>query len=645
MYKSPGYMLYVVMYRDAVRDTSADQILAEGIVADNAAFAVPEPDGERIAFAQTRENRTDLWLHTSDGRDHRLTGTGVLAAPEVYPFNNIEPFQWHPDGGALVYSSNASGSLDIWTVNVDTGEKTRLTYHSEPDTHPRFGPSGSEVAYVTSHRSPGTIAISDREGTKTHILRTDDYLYDDPQWKDDDTLYAIRTAHTDIYDGNCDVVRLTRDGDCEIVFSEPDVSAIAPRVRPESDEVAFIHDGTGYDSLYVTGPRTSDPEELYAAEGTELSAPTWNEDGDLLVVAAESGETKILRVSRDGDATALTDGRARRYFPQWKGENVIAVTGTPAKAFGVVGVTNGVRVTDGSVRGLSRRFVEPRSVTYEAVDGVEIQAMLYLPEDVEDRDRNELPVLVHPHGGPQFFYGYDYNPIAQYFVAQGYALIEPNYRGSAGFGRRFRDMNDMQWGEEDLQDVVTSVDFVDNEYAAVDGSRAGIFGGSGGGLMTVNALGKSDRFDAGAAFYGVFDYETFVDDTDDIGWQLMKRELGYPATDIENYRDASPIQSVPDIDAPLLLLHGENDLRVPISQSEQLADELEKHGKTYEFVRYENERHVLTRRENVMDAFTRVADLFAKYLQEDPDAGGSSPHVPDEDRNSKVPLAPFTHFH
>jgi len=289
--------------------------------------------------------------------------------------------------------------------------------------------------------------------------------------------------------------------------------------------------------------------------------------------------------------------------------------------------------------------VTPRSVSYEADDGTEIHAMLYVPDDLEKRESDDLPLIVHPHGGPQFFYGYDYNPIAQYFVAQGYALIEPNYRGSAGFGREFRDLNDHNWGKQDLQDVLQAVDFADSTYSAIDGSRAGIFGGSGGGLMTVNALGKSDKFNAGAAFYGVFDYETFVDDTDDIGWQLMKRELGFPSTHLENYRDLSPIQSVPDIDAPLLLLHGEEDIRVPISQSEQLVDELEKHGKSYEFVRYSDERHVLTRRENVMDAFTRVADLFAKYLQEDPDEGSSDPHVPGEDRKSMVPIAPFTHFH
>jgi len=638
-------MLAVSMYRDGLRNADADAVLAEGIVTDNVAFALPSPADEYIVYAQTRENRTDLWLTDGRGQPRRLTGTGALAAPEVYPLYNVEPLDWHPDGESVAYVTDSAGSLDVWTVDVETGRKQRVTHHQEPDAFPRFSPAGDAIAYVTGHRSPGTVAVSDVDGMRTTVLRDDEYVYTDPQWVDDDALLAVRSPHRDIFDGDCDLVRITRDGEVEPVFAESGVSAVAPRPRPDGEEVAFVHDGTGFDSLYVTAREQDEPELLYGSEGVELSAPTWNDAGELLVVATERGETSILRVARDGEVTSLTEGAARRYYPHWFGDEVVAVTGTPSRPFAVVNETTGERYTAGGVVGLEDRYVEPESVTYEAEDGVEIHAMLYRPDDLDERDENDVPLLVHPHGGPQFFYGYDFNPIAQYFVAQGYALIEPNYRGSAGFGRAFRDRNDGEWGRRDLDDVVESVSFVDDAYPAVDGSRAGIFGGSGGGLMTVNALGRTDAFRAGAAFYGVFDYESFVDDTDDVGWQLMKRELGYPATDLDNYRDLSPIEAVPEIDAPLLLLHGEADRRVPVSQSEQLAEALDDHGKPYEFVRYDDERHVLTRRENVMDAFTRVADLFAKYLIEDPDDGSSSPHVPGRERRSKVPLAPFTHFH
>jgi dipeptidyl aminopeptidase/acylaminoacyl peptidase len=289
-------------------------------------------------------------------------------------------------------------------------------------------------------------------------------------------------------------------------------------------------------------------------------------------------------------------------------------------------VTAGERRSPTGFVGIEERLSTPERLTYES-SGREIQAVVYPPAD--DADTDSVPLLVKAHGGPTSYDGMSFDYRAQYFVALGYAVILPNYRGSDGYGRAFRNANDHDWGGGDLDDVINAADAFADAYDAIDGERAGIFGGSGGGLMTVNALGNSDRFRAGAAFYGVYDYETFADDTDDIGWQLMKRELGDLATDLDNYREASPIRHVADIKDPLLVLHGEDDARVPISQSEQLVEHLEAHGKRYEFQRYDSEPHGFGQRENVVDAYTRVADLFAKYLSIDPDDGTSRPHSPE----------------
>ena len=254
--------------------------------------------------------------------------------------------------------------------------------------------------------------------------------------------------------------------------------------------------------------------------------------------------------------------------------------------------------------------------------------MVYPPDS--DAEGGSVPLLVKPHGGPTAFDGFGFDHRAAYFAALGYAVVRPNYRGSDGFGRAFRMANDGDWGGGDLDDVVRAADATAARYDAVDGDRVGIFGGSGGGLMTVNALGNSDRFRAGAAFYGVYDYESFVDDTDDVGWQLLKRELGDFVRDLDAYRDASPIRTVPDIDDPLMVLHGEADARVPISQSEQLVEELERHDVRHELRRYEGEPHGFGELEHVLDAYTRVADLFAKYLRKLPDDGSSRPYEPPE---------------
>ncbi|WP_135852734.1 S9 family peptidase [Halorussus salinus] len=621
------------MYRRDLRETRHDDLLADAATAEMAEQVAAEPeesDGDRLAYATSREHRTDLYLKDGD-ETRKLTSRGLLAQR----YTHLDPrwFDWHPDGESVAYAGEDDDGLSVWTVAVETGEKTRVTAHEAIDSHPRFSPDGDEIAFVTDYRSPGALAVASADGRRVEVLRDDEYLYQDPRWADD-ALYAVRMRHRDLSDRASQVVRVDRDGTVEPIFASDSVNAYAPRPRPgsEDEEVAFVHDASGYDALYLAGPDRAEPEQLLAESGTDLGAPAWDSDGDLLAfTATRQGEVHVRTLAvESGEETALTDEPGDRYFPEWRDGDVLAVEATPTRPPEVRNLTTDERVAGRPPAGLESRFVRPESIIYDSTGGVEIHAMVYLPEGHDDADPDSIPLLVHPHGGPTAFDGYEFNHRAQYFAAQGFAVIEPNYRGSSGFGREFRNRNDFAWGEGDLDDVVNAADALADAYPAVDGDRAGIYGGSGGGLMTVNALGRTDRFDAGAAFYGVYDYETFMDDTDDVGWRLMKRELGYPATDIDNYREASPIRHVPDIDAPLLVLHGEEDVRVPPSQSEQLVAELEKHGKTHELQTYDDEPHGFLKRENVLDAYSRVADLFAKYLEVDPDDGSSRPHRPDE---------------
>ncbi len=621
------------MYRRDLRDAAADDLLATMATADAAVEARPEPDGERLAVARVREDRLALWLVGPDGSERRLLGRDAVAMS--YTQLDQSWFDWHPAGDAIAYLGPAEAGPALRTVDPETGEIARVV-EGTACYDPRFGPDGEEIALVADRPSPGALAVASADGRRFEALADDDYLYADPQWAGPETLYAVRMRHRDLHDRASEVVRVTRDGAVTVVAGGPDgaghpgdadgaVNAFAPRPSPVSDEVTVVHDGTGYDGVYVVAPG-ADPEQLLAEDGVDFGTPAWRADGGALAVTAtRRGDVEVRTVTRDGAVETLTDEPGERYYPVWDGDDVLAVSGGPTTPPRVVNISREVTVGRRRPVGFGRRLVVPETTAYESPDGTEIHAMVYLPDGHGEKDDDSLPLLVHPHGGPTSFDGYEYNYQAQYFVAQGYAVVEPNYRGSSGFGRAFRNANDHAWGAGDLEDVVAAADAVAEQYPVVDGDRAGIFGGSGGGLMTVNALGKSGRFDAGAAFYGVYDYESFVDDTDDVGWRLMKRELGSLARDVENYRDASPIESVTDIDAPLLVLHGEEDQRVPISQSEQLVEALEQHGKRHEFQRYDGEAHGFARRENILDAYGRVADLFAKYLKVDPGGGGSNP--------------------
>ncbi len=624
------------MYRRDLRDTSHDGLLADMAMADLAVQAAPSPTDDRIAYAQNREDQTDLWLHTEDG-ERRLTSEGVMAMR--YGRGDQQWLSWAPDGSAVAF---LSGEGTLSTVDTETGEVEELTHHDGADLGLDWGEHG--IALVTDAVSRAALTVVDPETGSLRVLADDEYLYSDPRWGDDG-LYAVRAHHRDLFDYEAALVRVPlEDGDLgdevETLFYEVGVRVQNPRPHPHGDGVAFVHDATGFDELYYAdGPeveaaagaqKSVQTTTVYGEEETEIADPAWHPDGDrLAATATHQGRVNVRVVTLEDDAEELSDGDEKHSAPFWLDGDVYTVRGDPQTPPQVWNASAGEPAVQSGSVGFEERLADPTEFTFEQ-GGRDIHTVVYPPVGGFPDDADSVPLLVHPHGGPTAFddFGWDYR--SQYFAALGYAVAMPNYRGSDGYGRDHRNANDDDWGGGDLDDVVECGDATAAAFDAVDGDRVGIFGGSGGGLMTVNALGNSDRFDAGAAFYGVYDYETFVDDTDDIGWQLMKRELGDLSTDLENYREVSPIRHVPDIEDPVLVLHGEEDARVPMSQSEQLCDELEKHDKRHELQRYDGEPHGFSQRGNVLDAYTRCADLFAKYLEIDPDDGSSSPHPPRE---------------
>jgi dipeptidyl aminopeptidase/acylaminoacyl peptidase len=252
-------------------------------------------------------------------------------------------------------------------------------------------------------------------------------------------------------------------------------------------------------------------------------------------------------------------------------------------------------------------------VHYRSFDGKLISAFLSVPFNLRRDGTN--PLIVLPHGGPAGQTVDSFSPRTIALVSRGYIVIAPNVRGSSGYGADFQKANFQDLGGGDLQDEVYAVKFME-ATGYIDTKKVGITGGSYGGFMTLMAIGKAPTIWAAAVEeYGIIDWYTMLQHSSPALQEYEKSLLGDPVKDREKYEAASPIKYLRDERAPLLVLQGENDIRVPREEAAQVVDILKKQGRTVDVVYYPQEGHGFLKREDQIDEIIRMVDWFDKYLK------------------------------
>jgi dipeptidyl aminopeptidase/acylaminoacyl peptidase len=263
-----------------------------------------------------------------------------------------------------------------------------------------------------------------------------------------------------------------------------------------------------------------------------------------------------------------------------------------------------------------------KPIRYKARDGLEIPAFLTLPLG---RDAKNLPLIVLVHGGPNVRgTHWDWNPEAAYLAALGYAVLEPDYRGSTGWGRKLYEAGWKQWGRAMQDDLNDGMDDLVRQ-GIVDARRACIMGASYGGYAVMEGLARDpDRWRCGVNYVGVTDVLMMNDvtwsdfaDSDYLKYGF-KELVGDPDKDAAMLKAVSPLQHASSIKAPVLMTYGGLDRRVPIVHGERMRDALEKQGTTVDWTVYPQEGHGFLLESNRFDFYSRVAAFLAKYLPPNP---------------------------
>lgn len=583
------------------------------------------PDGKQVAFSTNFTGRMNLWKVGSDG------GWPLqLTVSDDRQFGAL----WSPDGKWILYDQDFGGSeyYDIFAVPSRGGAPINLT--NTPDiseSGPQFSPDGKTLAFGYKPKtSPvSDIALMDWNTHQVKKLTNEtskDHLWALSAWTQDGKYVIATRMNAGFDDASVYRIDVATGQAEELTPHQGSTLFLAGGVSPNGKMVLVTSNQKGgYQNVAILDVATKQLKwitdtqwEAQAGEFSpdgKLASWTLNADGisttNLYNVSSGKSETVDMPVGLSNPT-----GNPTAFSPDGKSLLISHQSSQRPSDFWIYDLANhkARQLTYSAVAGLSPSDIpEARLVHYKSFDGKIISAFLWVPFNLKRDGSN--PAVVLPHGGPTGQTTDYFNSAAAALASRGYICIAPNVRGSTGYGMEFQKANFQDLGGGDLQDEVYATKFlVDTGY--VDAKKIGITGGSYGGFMTLMAIGKTpDVWAAAVEEYGIINWYTMMQHEDPFLQQYERTLLGDPEKDRKVYEADSPIKYINEEKAPLLVLQGTNDIRVPREEAEQVVEILKKNGRIVEAHYYEAEGHGFSKRENQIDSLRRTIAWFDKYLK------------------------------
>ncbi|MGB7282512.1 MAG: S9 family peptidase, partial [Candidatus Acidiferrum sp.] len=571
------------------------------------------PDGKWIAFLSDRpgqnsgtpEGKNQIYLISADGGEARQ-----LTKVET----GVNGFAWSPDARKLAFSAEDPESkamkdrkekygeymvvhadytmTHLWTLEIPADESEALPEPKRLTEGAAFSvgdfawsPDATRIAF-SAQRDPdlismGTadiyvVALSDRKANKIVNTPGPDT---DPHWSPDGKQIAYVTSDGSKYFfyTNRKIAVVDADGGSPRVLTDA-FDEDAGLIGWAADGIYFAAVQKTYAHLFRLNPETKRIEQLSSPERLVAASFSFSKDYQHVAYRGASGNEypEIY-------ATSVTP---------WQPKKLTAL-GDQLKGFKT-----------------ARREV----ISWKSEDGTLIEGVLLKPPDFDPKKK--YPLLVVIHGGPTGVDQPILNPDRYYplerFVAKGTLILRPNYRGSAGYGEKFRSLNVRNLGVGDYADVISGVDSLIAK-GFVDKDRVGSMGWSEGGYISAFITASSDRFKAVSVGAGISDWMTYYVNTDITPFTRQYLHAT-PWDDPEIYRKTSPITYIAKARTPTLIQQGENDRRVPIPNGYELRQALEDHGVPVKMVVFKGFGHGITKPKQQRAVMQENEEWFAKYI-------------------------------
>ena len=606
-------------------------LTAEGLSSSHGRWS---PDGHFIAFLSARdEGKTEVWLlNRLGGESERLTET-----PQ-----DVEDFVWSPDSNrlALVLRDASPEELEAAKAGKDErgGVADKVKKKAQkPWVLDRLQFKMDEVGYLDRRRTH--LYVIELAGKGLKQVTSGDFDDSEPAWSPDGKSLAFSSNRSTpdpdaTYDSNIWVVAAdnqdkgahltqvtTNPGSDSQPAWSPDgkwityITQLEPRLFDYSTRHVAVSSATGGTAKVLTlGFDRMSTTPRFAADGKSI-----------YFIADDDGTLNLCLISAaGGEVTRPVGGRLTvNDYAQSRAGEIVAQVATIDRPDEIYAVVDGklTQITHSSDALISQlRLVHGEYVHFKSKDGTTVSGYLYKPLDYAAGKR--YPTILRPHGGPVWAYYAEFAHLAQLYAANGYLVLYPNPRGSTGYGQKYTQAIEADWGNKDYQDDMAMVDYA-VEQGIADPAKLGVGGWSYGGISTDFIITQTTRFKAAISgagsglFISYYGHDHYQRD--------YETELGHPWENRTVWEKISPFYKVDRITTPTLFMGGDVDWNVPILGGEQMYQAMKRLGRQTELVVYPGEYHEFKTPSHIKDRLERYLAWYGHFIQ-----GGSASWRPAE---------------